>query len=82
MIGLRTERLALRRWKDRDRPTFHRLNSDETVMRFFAFRRSQEHAQGVMPMQLCAVRKVAMEAIAINVITACIYEGCQRKTRD
>ncbi|UUP16096.1 GNAT family N-acetyltransferase [Nitratireductor thuwali] len=42
MIPLRTERLVIRNWEDRDRPLFHRINSDPQVMEFFPFRRDRE----------------------------------------
>ncbi|TGT60936.1 N-acetyltransferase, partial [Mesorhizobium sp. M2E.F.Ca.ET.166.01.1.1] len=35
MKPMRTERLILRNWEDRDRELFHRINSDEQVMEFF-----------------------------------------------
>ena len=41
MKPMRTERLILRNWEDRDRDLFHRINSDERVMRFFPFRRDR-----------------------------------------
>ncbi len=43
-----TPRTRIRRWEDRDRAAFHRLNSDETVMRFFPFRRSRAESDRVM----------------------------------
>lgn len=45
---LQTERLTLRNWREDDREAFHRLNSDEKVMRFFPYRRSREQADAVM----------------------------------
>ena len=41
MIIIETERLILRNWRDEDRPTMHRLNSDEAVMKYFPFRRNR-----------------------------------------
>ena len=41
MTPLECERLILRNWRNDDRPTMHRLNSDEAVMKFFPFRRSR-----------------------------------------
>ena len=38
---MRTERLILRNWEDRDRELFHRINSDDRVMEFFPFRRDR-----------------------------------------
>jgi len=45
---IRTERLLLRNWEERDRDLFHRINSDETVMEFFPFRRDRAQADAVM----------------------------------
>jgi RimJ/RimL family protein N-acetyltransferase len=44
MNPIRTERLILRNWEDRDRGLFHRINSDERVMEFFPFRRTRAEA--------------------------------------
>jgi len=41
---IRTDRLILRNWEERDRALFHRINSDERVMEFFPFRRSRAEA--------------------------------------
>ena len=41
MTPIRTRRLILRNWEDRDRNLFHRINSDERVMEFFPFRRDR-----------------------------------------
>ena len=48
MIPFETERLIVRRWTDRDRAAFHRLNSDETVMRFFPFRRDRAESDAAL----------------------------------
>lgn len=48
MIPLRTERLILRNWEERDRAAFHRLNADERVMAFFPFRRTRAEADAMM----------------------------------
>lgn len=45
---LRTERLVLRNWQERDRDLFHRINSDERVMEFFPFRRDRAASDAVM----------------------------------
>lgn len=44
MTPIRTPRLILRNWEDRDRKLFHLINSDERVMEFFPFRRSRAEA--------------------------------------
>ncbi|WP_419911068.1 GNAT family N-acetyltransferase [Hoeflea sp.] len=43
-----TERLILRNWRPDDEDAFHRLNSDETVMEFFPFRRNRAQSREVM----------------------------------
>jgi RimJ/RimL family protein N-acetyltransferase len=48
MKPLRTERLILRNWEDRDRDLFRRINSDDQVMEFFPFRRDHAQADAVM----------------------------------
>jgi RimJ/RimL family protein N-acetyltransferase len=44
MKPIRTERLILRNWEERDRALFHRINSDDQVLEFFPFRRSRAEA--------------------------------------
>ena len=44
MAPLQTERLILRPWEERDRDLFYEINSDPTVMEFFAFRRDRQQA--------------------------------------
>lgn len=48
MDGLRTERLLLRRWTDADRPVFHRLNNDPSIMHFFPTRMTRAEADATM----------------------------------
>ena len=48
MTPIRTERLLLRNWEERDRDLFHRINSDDRVMEFFPFRRSRAEADALM----------------------------------
>ena len=48
MITLRTPRLLLRNWEERDRALFFRINSDETVMRYFPVRRSRAESDALM----------------------------------
>jgi RimJ/RimL family protein N-acetyltransferase len=48
VILIETERLILRNGGEQDRRAFHRLNSDEGVMKFFPFRRSRAEADAVM----------------------------------
>jgi RimJ/RimL family protein N-acetyltransferase len=48
MTPMCTERLILRNWEDRDRVLFHRINSDDAVMKFFGFRRTRAGADAFM----------------------------------
>ncbi|MEM8649963.1 MAG: GNAT family N-acetyltransferase [Pseudomonadota bacterium] len=45
---LETDRLIIRNWKDEDRDLFYLINSDETVMEFFPFRRDYEQSSQMM----------------------------------
>jgi len=44
---IRTQRLILRNWEERDRGLFFRINSDDRVMEFFPFRRDRAQADAV-----------------------------------
>lgn len=48
MKPIRTERLLLRNWEERDRDLFHRINSDDDVMKFFGFRRNRASSDALM----------------------------------
>lgn len=48
MNPMRTDRLVLRNWEERDRELFHRINSDDRVMEFFPFRRDRAAADALM----------------------------------
>ena len=48
MKPLRTKRLILRNWEDRDRELFHEINSDPEVMRFFPMRRDRAESDAMM----------------------------------
>lgn len=48
MTPIETERLVIRNWQDRDRALFHEINSDDTVMAFFPFRRTRQEADSFM----------------------------------
>lgn len=49
-VRIETPRLVLRNWtgSEPDRAAFHRLNSDEQVMRFFPYRRSRAECDAVL----------------------------------
>jgi RimJ/RimL family protein N-acetyltransferase len=50
MTPIRTNRLVLRNWEERDRMLFHRINSDDRVMEFFGFRRDRGQADALLDM--------------------------------
>lgn len=54
---LRTQRLILRQWEERDRPLFHRINSDDTVMRFFPMRRNRAASDALMDRFSAAIER-------------------------
>ncbi|MGN6584604.1 MAG: GNAT family N-acetyltransferase [Rhizobiaceae bacterium] len=48
MTPIRTRRLLIRNWEDRDRDLFFRINSDEQVMAFFPFRRTRAESDAFL----------------------------------
>lgn len=48
MIIAKTPRLIIRNWRDDDLDLMHFINSDETVMAFFPFRRNREESQRLL----------------------------------
>lgn len=48
MKPIHTERLILRNWEERDRELYHRINSDDTVMEFFAVRRNRAESDEIL----------------------------------
>jgi RimJ/RimL family protein N-acetyltransferase len=48
MKPIRTDRLVLRNWEERDRDLFHRVNSDADVMAFYDFRRDRAESDSFM----------------------------------
>jgi len=45
---IRSERLILRNWEERDRDLFYRINSDDRVMEFFPFRRDRRQSDALL----------------------------------
>lgn len=45
---LKTKRLIIRNWQEEDRELFHFINSDDTVMEFFPFRRDRAASDKMM----------------------------------
>ena len=48
MTPIRSKRLILRNWEERDRDLFYRINSDERVLEFFPFRRNRTQSDAKM----------------------------------
>lgn len=67
MTPLRTERLILRNWEERDRELFHRINSDAQVMEFFAFRRSRSEADELMDLLADGISRNGFGFAAIEI---------------
>ncbi|BCH31973.1 N-acetyltransferase [Mesorhizobium sp. L-8-10] len=74
MTPLRTERLILRNWEERDRPLFHRINSDERVMEFFPFRRDRAQSDALFDglRDGIARRGFGFAAVEIDMTGECI----------
>jgi len=74
MKPIRTERLILRNWEERDRALFHRINSDERVMEFFPFRRNRAEADAKLDEFRTEIERVGFGWTAAEVATsgACI----------
>ena len=62
---LDTPRLQLRRWEPGDRPVFHRLNSDDTIMRHFPQRRTRTEADALMETMLERLDKTGVGFLAL-----------------
>jgi RimJ/RimL family protein N-acetyltransferase len=65
---IRTPRLLLRGWEERDRNLFHRINSDPMVMEFFPFRRDREQADAKMDELQAAIKHDGFGFAAIEII--------------
>ncbi|MEP9371765.1 GNAT family N-acetyltransferase [Mesorhizobium sp. KR1-2] len=74
MTPIRTQRLILRNWEERDRDLFFRINSDETVMEFFPFRRNRSQADARMDEMRAeiAAQGYGWSAVEIAVTGECI----------
>lgn len=74
MRPIRTERLTIRNWQERDRPLFHLINSDDRVMEFFPFRRSRAESDIVMDRLNQAIERdgFGFAALELNETGECI----------
>lgn len=83
-MRIETDRLLLRNWEEADRDAFHRLNSDEEVMRFFSLRRSRAQADAFMD-DLCeenAARGYGFGAVVLKETSRCIGMAGLKPTDD
>lgn len=67
MKPLRTERLVLRNWEERDRDLFFRINSDERVMEFFPFRRDRAQSDVKMDELRNAIKRDGFGFAAVEI---------------
>lgn len=74
MKPILTSRLVIRNWKEEDRAVFHRINSDERVMEFFALKRDREASDRLMDEVRAGIddRGYGFSAIEIRQTGACI----------
>ncbi len=74
MTPIRTGRLILRNWEERDRALFHRINTDERVMEFFPFRRDRARSDALMDRLRAGIGKrgYGFSAVEIAATGECI----------
>lgn len=83
MRPIRTSRLLLRNWEERDRELFHRINSDPVVMAFFPFRRSRAQSDAKLDEIRDAIERNGFGFAAIEVAATreCVgFAGLSRPT--
>lgn len=71
---LETERLIIRNWRETDRALFHLINSDDTVMKYFPFRRTREESDAMMNDIQKNIRenKMGYTALELKATSKCI----------
>ncbi|MDK4701261.1 GNAT family N-acetyltransferase [Rhizobium sp. CNPSo 4062] len=60
MIIVETERLIIRNWREMDRDLAYEINSDETVMEFFPFRRNRAEADAFFDRVQSMIREIGL----------------------
>lgn len=70
MTPIRTDRLILRNWQDDDRDLFFRINSDDSVMEFFPFRRDRAQANAKMDELRAAIEHYGFGFAAIEEVAS------------
>jgi RimJ/RimL family protein N-acetyltransferase len=66
MIILETNRLIIRNWRDADRDLFFEINSDETVMAFYPFRRSRSESDAFFDYLQTTIRETGLGFYALE----------------
>jgi RimJ/RimL family protein N-acetyltransferase len=64
---IRTKRLIMRNWEDRDRELFFRINSDDRVMEFFPFRRDRAQADALFDRLRAAIAEKGYGFAAVEI---------------
>jgi len=72
---IRTSRLLLRNWQERDRDLFHRINSDPVVMEFFPFRRNRAQADAKMDELQAAIERDGFGFAAMEIADTGLCAG-------
>lgn len=67
MKPLETERLVIRNWQDRDRDLLYEINSDETVMKFFPFRRTRDETDAFLERLRASIDKDGFGFCALEI---------------
>lgn len=75
MAGLRTERLLLRQWQERDLEPFAELNSDAEVMRYFPAMLAREESDALATAIRRALEKQGWGLWAVEVIDGPSFIG-------
>jgi RimJ/RimL family protein N-acetyltransferase len=84
MMVIRTPRLIIRNWEERDRDLFFRINSDEQVMEFFGFRRDRTEADALFDRLRSEIddKGYGFAAVEITATGECVGFVGVRKTTD
>src|SRR5947209_9714534 len=75
MAGLRTERLLLRQWQERDLEPFAELNADADVMRYFPEMLGREQSDALATAIRGELEKVGWGLWAVEVIDGPSFIG-------
>lgn len=65
ILPLETERLIIRNWRAEDQPAFHEVNSDDTVMAFFPFRRDRATCDALLEVLATGIDRIGFGFAAL-----------------